>query len=334
VTAARRSHDPSEGEISDHPSRPAGDSPEGVAGRPSSGHHAERSEEMARPVNDLDTALDELDRICAIARTEHSMMGVFPAMYRQVTRSIHSAVRTGGCFDDDERLERMAADFAARYVTAFDDHRAGRSISRSWRIAFAAAESSRRHMIVQHLLLGMNAHINFDLGISTAETGLEHVHRMEADFLRVNEVLFTLVDSLQGALGEVSPRMSTLDRWGGSWDERLMRIGIRRARSMAWPFAVAVATAADPTTRLLTIQERDEDTELLGKFIVRRWSPLQLTSRFVAAAETDDVGAIIDALEQVEVDAFAVTTPPPEVLERDPRPLRDELPRRLRRTRS
>lgn len=275
----------------------------------------------------LDGALDDLDRIVASTRDEGSRLGLFPAMYRQVTRSIRLAVERGGLFDDDDRLERLGAIFASRYVEAFDDHRAGRPTARCWRIAFVTAEAPHRRMILQHLLMGMNAHINLDLGISTADVGGTDMASLQVDYLRVNEILFAMVDRLQEALGDVSPRMALLDRWGRSWDEAFMRIGIRRARALAWPFACRIA-ATDYTARFLAIQERDEDAEFLGRLISRRWSPIHLLGRFVSAAETNDVAAVMDALGRVEIDPFDTTAPVPEVLLVEDQRLRDQLSRR------
>jgi hypothetical protein len=41
--------------------------------------------------------------------------------------------------------------------------------SHCWRIAFDAADR-QEPPVLQHLLLGMNAHINYDLGIAAADT--------------------------------------------------------------------------------------------------------------------------------------------------------------------
>jgi hypothetical protein len=57
------------------------------------------------------------------------------------------------------------------------------------------------------------------------------------DFVRVNEILFRMLDDLQGALGVVSPRLRQLDRLGVGVDEWMMRMSIRTARDLAWRFA-------------------------------------------------------------------------------------------------
>ena len=278
----------------------------------------------------LDDALADLDRIFAVTRASRSRLGLFPAMYRQVTRSIHRAVREGGLFDDDERLERVATIFADRYISAFDGHHAGGAVARCWHTTFEVAEGRRRRMILQHLLMGMNAHINFDLGIAAADVTGEEIRLLHDDFVRVNEILFVMVDRLQGSLGDVSPRMALLDRLGRDWDEALMRFGIREARAMAWPFALRVAASDEPARRVV-IEDRDSDAELVGRLITGGWSPVHVVGRLIASAEFDDVPAIMDTLAALEVDPFVAADAPLVTLEADDIRLGSRVSRRMRR---
>ena len=66
-------------------------------------------------------------------------------------------------------MERLDAIFAARYLEAVQQLWSGSVPSRSWRVAFDAA-TQPGPIVLQHLLLGMNAHINLDLSIAAART--------------------------------------------------------------------------------------------------------------------------------------------------------------------
>ena len=276
----------------------------------------------------LEEALAQLDEIFDVTRRAGTRLGLFPAMYRQVTRAIHSAVSDGGLFEDDERVEHLAAIFAGRYLDAFHSYRQGGPTPACWSIAFETAEDPRQRMIIQHLLLGMNAHINLDLGISAADVGGSGIDSLRADFDRVNEILFLLVDRLQDGLSEVSPRMAMIDRVGRSWDEALMRVGIRRARAMAWPFAVELA-GLDEERRVTAIVERDEDAHQIGRLVAGRWSPINILGRLVANAEVAGVPEVMDALAAVEIPPHDAGIPnPPEP--GDSSRLLDALPRRHR----
>jgi len=258
-------------------------------------------------VDDMDTSLDQtlvrLDAVLDEATADNSMLAVFPAMYRSVTFAVREAVRVGGFFEDDVRLEELTVVFAGRYLEAYDLHRSGEEPTAAWQLAFSIAESRHRRMILQHLLLGMNAHINLDLGLATWRVGGSRLPAVYADFIRVNEILFHILDQLQGGLDTVSPRISWLDRLGGQWDERLMRLGIRTARDLAWNFAVRLSETSSQSGE---IAERDDDTTWLGKLIARRWSPVHLIGSLIAGAESRSVADIVTAMSVTDIDLDTV----------------------------
>ena len=247
----------------------------------------------------LETALARLDRIIETASVERSHLGVFPAMYRTVTESIRDAVRTGGFFDDDDRTENMTIVFADLYFEAYDLYRRSERTSKSWAVAFEAADRPQRLMILQHLLLGMNAHINLDLGLATVAVAGQDLEALRADFFRVNEILRQVLDGLQKRLGAVSPRVSMLDRLGGPWDERVMYVSIHTCRDLAWQFASRLAGSSDAKG---LAEARDIEVAWLARVMLRRWSPIAIAANIISRVESRDIPAIVDALGGVEVD--------------------------------
>ncbi len=91
---------------------------------------------------------------------------MFAALYRQTTRTIGARVAAGH-FDDADRMGLLVTAFAARYTGPVEAWLAGGTVPRCWRGAFEAAASGE-HVILQHLLMGLNAHINLDLGVAAA----------------------------------------------------------------------------------------------------------------------------------------------------------------------
>jgi hypothetical protein len=257
---------------------------------------------MAR-TSDLAAVIERLDGVVAGAVARGSRTAIFPAMYRSVTDSVRTAIHHGGLFADEDRLQHLTVTFAGLYLDAEEAWRSGSEMPRCWRLAFETAESPGRRMILEDLLLGMNAHINYDLGIATTRVAGGRLPEVYGDFLLVNEILFAKLDGLQERLGEVSPRLALLDRLGGPWDESVMRMSIRTARDLAWRFADRLAEAADPAREM---EERDGETTAVGRLITRRWSPARLFGRFVAAAETDDLDAVVGVFGGVEIDLEAV----------------------------
>lgn len=250
----------------------------------------------------LEHSVARLDRIVEDACTERSYLGVFPAMYRRVTASVLEAIRSGGFFDDDELVERMTVIFADLYFEAYDLHRAGEKGPGCWAVAFETAESPSRRMILQHLLLGMNAHINLDLGVATWRAAGTDLERIKADFIRVNEILFQVLDGIQAGMGAVSPRMHLVDRLGGAWDERIMMVGIRTCRNLAWSFAEELIDSAAPAE---AVSRRDIEAEWVARAMVRRWSPFNMVAGVVARAESRDILAVVDSIGRHGVDLEA-----------------------------
>lgn len=188
----------------------------------------------------IDDVVDELDRVVADCREEGSRAGYFPALYRRVTIGVRDWIREGR-FDDGPRMERLDVLFADRYLEAWRAHRAGRPTTRAWAEAFEASQEWWP-VVVQHLLLGINAHINLDLGIAAARTAPgEGIHALEDDFGRINLLLASLVDDVQDRLCRVWPLLRILDWVGGRSDEATVHFSMQRAREEAWAFAVRLA---------------------------------------------------------------------------------------------
>ena len=149
-----------------------------------------------------------------------------------------------GRFADRDRMERFVAGFAGRYLAAERAWRDGNRARPVWQAAFIAA-GRWRPIILQHLLLGMNVHINLDLGVSASDLGGGgSIEAVRADFDAVNDVLGELVDGCQAALGTVSPWLGLADRVGGGGDETVIRFSLVAARRQAWSVAVRLSPLA------------------------------------------------------------------------------------------
>lgn len=188
--------------------------------------------------------------------------GYFAAMYLAVTRTVRRRAEEGR-FADAARMERFVSVFAGRYLTAEHAWRAGAPCPTSWRAAFDAA-ARWRPIILQHLLLGMNAHINLDLGIAASDVrGDGPIEAVRADFDAINDVLGELVGGCQKALGTVSPWIGLIDRIGGRADDTLVRFSLAAARRQAWSQAVRLS-ALSGTARERAIAEIDRSTAAIA----------------------------------------------------------------------
>jgi hypothetical protein len=110
--------------------------------RQSAGHDPHRR----RPhVQDIDGVLAALRTVVDDAACAGDRIGLFAAVYRQVTAAIARGLADGH-FDDAERLNRFDAVFAGRYLTALEARRDGRDPGRSWRLSSGRRRTPGGHL--------------------------------------------------------------------------------------------------------------------------------------------------------------------------------------------
>lgn len=255
---------------------------------------------MVRSITEF---LEALDGIVERAIRQADRVGYFAALYRKVTSRAADGI-SEGFFDDGERMERLAVGFGNRYLSALEQFRGGEPPTRCWEVSFQAAPTWRP-VIAQHLLLGVNAHINLDLGICAAEIApRDSLPSLRRDFDRVNEILATLIRQVLLDIGEVSPWIGLLDRFGGRHDEEVIRFSVQIARAEAWRFATELA----PIPRDAwggPIATRDARAAHLARAVL---SPgvLAFGLLLIRSRESDDVPRVIEILNRV---------PPPDLEE-------------------
>ena len=218
----------------------------------------------------LPTSIDEviarLSGIVDDAAQRGSRFGYFAALYNRVTMAVRDGIRAGR-FDDNARMERLDVLFANRYIEAYDTWRSGHAPSASWQTAFVATQRPDLS-VLQHLLLGMNAHINLDLGIAAATVAPgASIHDLHADFNRINEVLASLLPVVEAQLGEISPVLDVAVRVGDrldNLDDRVSNFSMEQARDGAWRFAVRLSDIDSPLLQHVAIRARDSVVAALG----------------------------------------------------------------------
>lgn len=215
----------------------------------------------------IDEVLDRLDSIIQSSMDRGSRIGYFAALYRMVTAQVKEGILNGR-FEDGPRMERLDVRFANRFLDAYDAYSRKDKCSLCWRIAFDAAER-QEPLVLQHLLLGMNAHINYDLGIAAVETcpGAA-LAPLNHDFNVINDILASLIDEVKGDINAVSPWIGWLDRLGGRATDVIIRFSMEKARNFAWRFAVNLSQA-DSVERFKLMMNKDAETTLLGQELLK-----------------------------------------------------------------
>jgi len=251
-------------------------------------------EMLSSRVTSIGEVIDRLSAILQWALANDSRLGYFPALYRKVTVSVQNGIQQDA-FDDGKRMEQLDIIFASRYLDAFRTWCTGRLPTQSWRLAFEST-SEYWPIVLQHLLLGINAHINLDLGIAAAETmrnaNLEDVH---GDFNKINAVLTSLVDDVQTELAEVWMTLRLMNRFLGNIDDAIVNFSMKKARDEAWRSAQTFR-ALPETAWPEAIARQDKQTLIIGTLVRHPGRFLSTVTGIVRVGELRSPRRVIEIL--------------------------------------
>jgi hypothetical protein len=219
----------------------------------------------------------------------------FLATYQRTTSAVARAVDRGA-FEDPAWVEVWDVVFADLYLKAFDAERAGgEGVPRPWRLAFDAPADLPA---LAHVLLGVNAHINYDLPqsllavISVEQFADESLlDRRRRDHERIDGVLADRVAAEDAELATRSAR-TLLDRALRPLNQRASKRFLRESRRKVWHNTVELHQA-----RLIS-----PDAYAI------RLAELELLS----AAKIADLLTPGQVLLRLAVAGFGVLLPPPK----------------------
>jgi uncharacterized protein DUF5995 len=257
------------------------------------------------PAETIDDVIRSLDGIIDWAWNQKSRVGCFAALYRRVTRAVKDGIANGR-FQNGPRMERLDVTFANRYLQAFEQFRSGKKPTSSWQVAFDAA-SRWYPIVVQQLLVGINAHINLDLGIAAAQTAPgDQLPGLQTDFNGINTVLAELVSTVEKEIGQVSPLIGLLQKFALRTETQIINFNMDVARNAAWNVAVNLA-ATSPDLMDAAIADVDLRTSLLGKLVISPPILIKLQLLPIRVFESNNVRKVLDVLARTEAAKAAAT---------------------------
>jgi hypothetical protein len=217
-------------------------------------------------VQRIQEVIDQLDTIIAWAKEKDSPLAYFPCLYRRVTIRVKEGIAADR-FEDGPRMEQLDVVFANRYFEAIHAYTQGNTPTVAWQAAFEAAENNQL-LILQHLLLGINAHINLDLGIVASEIGQNSESGgLEKDFMGINQVLAEMVGEVQKDLNRLSPLFGVGDFLTRDRDEFFATFSIDKARDYAWKSANRLSPLV-PDEKEAVIVKIDEYVRQMAQKII------------------------------------------------------------------
>ncbi|MFZ4506339.1 MAG: DUF5995 family protein [Fimbriimonas sp.] len=244
---------------------------------------------MARSITDV---IRELDEIVAWSVEHRSRIGYFAALYRRVTIRVRDGIQAGE-FADGPRMERLDVVFASRYLDALQKWRTSdTTVCPCWHQAFTVAQEYWP-LVLQQLLVGMNVHINLDLGIAAAEiTTPETIADLAGDFQRINQILAEEQPKVRAQMEAIFPLLRFLDRIGGGAENVVLNFSMEIARREAWEFALSLSQG-DVESK---IAERRTFVSGLSTLVAHQPMPLRLGLMVIRICEPRDPRRVLAIL--------------------------------------
>lgn len=195
---------------------------------------------------------------------------IFLTLYGIVSAEMKARI-AAGAFADNAWVGRYAVAFANRYRQALDDYEGGRTadVPKAWRLSFDAARRGDG-LVLQDMLLGINAHVNNDLAIALDSISIDPDRAARyRDHCQVNEVLGSVTERATARLAALyAPGFTSLDECAGNLDEMLSAFSLQVARESAWEGAVALANARDPLERRLVTAMISSRAAVMAKLLL------------------------------------------------------------------
>ena len=225
---------------------------------------------MSQPFRTLDDVVNGLAAFEKGFRDANDRRAVFLTLYGVVSTEMRARV-AARAFSDNDWVHRYAVAFANFYRQALDDYEAGRveAVPRAWRLCFDTARAGSA-LVLQDLLLGINAHVNNDLSLAlnTVSIDPDRAKRYQ-DHVAVNQVLGSVTQRATDRLAALyAPGFTSLDECAGNLDEMLSAFSLQVARESAWEGAVALANAHDQGERTLVTAMISTRAALLAKLLL------------------------------------------------------------------
>jgi len=245
-------------------------------------------------INTIEEVINELEKIISESEKNNNPVGYFAALYQKVTIKVKEGIESK-FFDDGPRMEKLDVIFAKRYIDSYYAWQKREKVTKSWQKAF---EISNNYwpIVLQHLLIGMNAHINLDLGIAAAEVSKnKNINDLENDFNRINEILSSLVNDVQNDLAEIWPTLKKILQKTNKADDFLVDFSMKLARDGAWKFAKIMSeTPENDIDKLL--EERDVKVAEKADLITSPGLVPNLIFKIIRLGEKGTVGLRIKQL--------------------------------------
>ena len=232
---------------------------------------------------DIDEAIPALRKALEYYHAHDDYRAVFLRAYYIITLEVHAAIHQLGdykvqIFFDPAWVAKLAGKFSALYFESLTTEERPAESEKAWKLAHKMAVE-KTSTVLQDLILGLNAHINYDLAYGISLNLKEHgdhadhllLPRRKFDHDQVNNILVRCTPRIQEVLTrDYGGGILILSRFFGNWDERLTGLGLKYYRERVWWSAVSFLCAGDDREKGLVHDKLNWESFKVAKFVTRR----------------------------------------------------------------
>lgn len=234
---------------------------------------------------DIFTALTSLQQAAAQLRSQNDPRAIFAEVYAVITRRVAEEISRGpqSMFYEPNWVSYLAGRFAERYFASLHASLLhAPQPSQAWHLAYLYAAQGNT-LPVQDALLGINAHINFDLAQGIYDNIMAHgfvagtfesermLARYRHDHDAVNEILKAAIPECLGRLAEHYDCPATglvmRNRWVCAALQRLTLSVLKSWRDHVWNDVLALLTKQTPKAQAAILTRMDKDSAAIARTI-------------------------------------------------------------------
>lgn len=247
------------------------------------------------PITTIDNVITQLDDIISWSVDNKSRIGYFATLYRRMTVAVKQGIIANE-FQDGKRMEQLDIIFASRYFDAWNEYINEKKCSNAWRSAFDACQNSEL-IVLQHLLLGINTHINLDLCIAAAQCSPGNsIYGLQSDYEKINEIIEAQSQLIQNTLCGIWPPLKLLTSISNNQEKAVLNFSISTARKCSWANAIVLANI-DEAQKDGHISQIDSMVVELGKQIIEPGIWMEFLLKPVRMMEDSDIDKLIGLLK-------------------------------------
>ena len=207
--------------------------------------------------------------------TAANPQAIFLSCYRMMTSNMLAAIDRRE-FQDPAWVDVLLRHFADYYFVALEAYeQEPPEAPPVWQLAHDTTQDSKT-LPIQNLLLGVNAHINYDLVLTLvdllrsewADLSAEQRAARYNDYCHVNAIIAGTIDEVQDQVLEPAmPAMELIDKLLGPFDELMISRLINQWRETVWQHACRLLEATADHERDQLLQQVEEEALELGRLI-------------------------------------------------------------------